>query len=380
MAKLPIEITGNNRDFVAKLNEAKQKIKQTFQGASIGGMGTFLSASVWGAVATVVYKITQSIGAMISEFHELRSEARAFGTSTGEMVKLSDMATYSGSKLSDLLAVLGKLRDLQVQAALGSTQAATALAALGLSAETISKMSPAEQLVAVSKALEAIADPAQRAAVSLAIFGKMPEEIKAFAEAYDQINKIVDSKKIDETSQAWDTLSGKIKEVTRSLIDFSKIAAIINYLNGKEWNDKMVELFGGKENLEKYEQAMREGGVPGFEGEGEAGKAGKAGKATPDQDAAGKAGKATPNQAAAVEQVAKGFAGVPLIAQQHLPVDEFRRIGGFEDSMRLDAIAPAEKHAEEQIQVSKEILDHVMKVYEAMKSMDEKTPAPGGKF
>ena len=374
MAKLPIEITGNNRDFVAKLNEAKQKIKQTFQGASIGGMGTFLSASVWGAVATVVYKITQSIGAMISEFHELRSEARAFGTSTGEMVKLSDMATYSGSKLSDLLAVLGKLRDLQVQAANGSVQAATALAALGLSAETISKMSPAEQLVAVSKALEAIADPAQRAAVSLAIFGKMPEEIKAFAEAYDQINKIVDSKKIDETSKAWDILSGKIKEATRSLIDFSKIAAIINYLNGKEWNDKMVELFGGKENLEKYEQAMREGGVPGFEGEGKVG----APKTNPQKPAADGAqvGKATPNQAAAVEQVAKGFAGVAPIAQQHLPVDEFRRIGGFEDGLGHGGIAPAE----EQVQISKEIRDHVMKVYEAMKSMDEKTPPQGGKF
>ena len=336
MAKLPIEITGNNRNFIAKLNEVKQKIQKTFQGASIGGMGTFLSASVWGAAATATYKVGQAISETIKEFRELRSEARAIGTTTAEMSRLSDMAAFSGTKLSDMTSILGRLRDLQIQAAIGSVQAATALAAVGLSAEKVARMSPAEQLRAVSQALDAIPDKAQRAAVSLALFGKMPEEIDAMATAFEGLQDEAASKNLEQASKGWDLITGAIKQAAKEALAYTET---MRTLRGYGYLADLIEAANAE-----------------------------------------KAGKATPDQAAAVEKVAKGFAGVTPIAQQHLPVDEFRRIGGFEDSMRLDAIAPAEKHAEEQVQVSKEILDHVMKVYEAMKSMDEKTPALGGKF
>jgi hypothetical protein len=332
MPEQKIKISGDNSDFLSKLAQAKTKIKQTFQGASIGGMGSFLTASIWGAVATAAYKVTQSIGATISEFRELRSEAMAIGTTTAEMARLSDMAVFSGTKLSDMTAVLGKMRDLQIQAANGSVQAATALAALGLSAEKVASMSPAEQLRAVSAALEAITDPAQRAAVSLAIFGKMPEEVNALAKAFQGLQLEILSKHLDQVSKGWDLVAGNIKQATKAAFAFGGIMMTLRQLgNFKDF------LEGGK---------------------GE------------------KVGAAQPAQATAAAQVAKGFAGVQTMAQQQLPVDQFRRIGAAWPGMGLGGMAPAE----EQVQVSKEIRDHVMKVYEAMKSMDEKTPAPEGKY
>jgi hypothetical protein len=331
---LLIDIKANIRDVTDKLGKLKQNLQDTVKGSQAGSLSGLITASMAGIAATAAYKIAQSMGSMLEAFKQLRIEAAALGVTTVEMAGLADVANYAGVNLQSLSSTLSKLTMIENQAALGSADATMKLAAMGLSLESLSKMDAKQKLMAIKDGIMGINDAAERYAVSMAIFSQTPEQLALVGDAFSGLQLDNTNASIERASKSWTTLYSAIKQVGKVLISLHPIMKALEL-------PQMIKKDLGIGNKAK------QGTAEEFWASGD-------------------------QQAAAGSVARKIGAGGSISAT---PVDQMRRIGAFMPG-GSGSLAPMQ----EQVQVSKEIRDHVMKVYEAMKSVDDKTPGLGAKF
>jgi hypothetical protein len=309
------------------LTALRGKIKQMFQGASIGGAGSFLTASLWGAVATGAFKLAQAFREAVDHFRDLRAEGAKLGITTAEMSRLANAADFAGTRLAAATSMLGILRNMEIKAALGSKEAQVALDAVGLSADKLARMDAAQRIAALNEAIKAIPDSATRAAVAMQ-FGTTPEELNQVASGITSINTALLDAQWDKIVAGWDAVTSSIKQATRAMMAFS--------------------VFG--------QQLKLAGALAGL---------------IPKESAGGNVGNA-----AAQKQLAQNVAGVKLpsmAAAIQEPVDQMRRIGGFMPTTSGDGM-------QSQVDVSREILSNLVKAADALRSLDKKTPDMGAKY
>ena len=168
-------VSGANQAAGAMDKMGKQAAKtakdvNTLKNIAIGAVlakGAMAAANAFRSASSAVAGYVSSIRQTADASGKL---AARLGMSVESLQGLQMAAQMAG--VSDLTPVLQKMSITLGQAASGAKPAMEALAGIGLSIDDLAGMSPDEQFKAIAAAINAIPDPAARAAAAVRIFGE----------------------------------------------------------------------------------------------------------------------------------------------------------------------------------------------------------------
>ena len=138
-----------------------------------------------------------SVSATISAFHAAMEDGGRladFSDQTGiavdKLVVLERAFENNGMAADDMGKVVNKMQKFLVEAGESGSTASEKLHGIGLFSAELLKLSPDEQFQKIAETIAAIPDPAQRAAMSMEIFGKSGGKLQAlFKDMQGQINQ-----------------------------------------------------------------------------------------------------------------------------------------------------------------------------------------------
>ncbi len=161
-----VELYADDSRLVRGLRSAQQKLAAF--GAAVRGIGSQLALLGAGILAPlgVAAHVFADTGSQLADM-----SART-GVSVEALSELGYAAQQSGSSLEDVEKSVRTMQRTITAAVAGSDQAATALGRLGLSAEQLAGLNPAQQFSAIATALQDIPDPTTRAATAMSVLGK----------------------------------------------------------------------------------------------------------------------------------------------------------------------------------------------------------------
>lgn len=157
-------------DKMGKQAQRTAKDVNTLKNIAIGAVlvkGAMAAANAFRSASSAVAGYVSSIREAADASGKL---AARLGMSVKALQGLQMAAQMAG--VSDLTPVLQKMSITLGQAASGAKPAMEALAGIGLSIDDLAGMSPDEQFKAIAAAINAIPDPAARAAAAVRIFGE----------------------------------------------------------------------------------------------------------------------------------------------------------------------------------------------------------------
>lgn len=155
---------------IAEKNAAQIEARYKRMGDVARSVGAALGAAI------SVAGITQFIKATVDGIDALNDLKDATGASIENLSALEDIALRTGTSMDSVGTALVKLNQVLNTAKPGS-EAAKALEAIGLSAEELRKIDPAEALLEIAKALATYADDGEKARLVQLLFGKSIREV-----------------------------------------------------------------------------------------------------------------------------------------------------------------------------------------------------------
>lgn len=210
-----VELATKDDALTRGLRNASAKLKAW--GASVASMGKkFLAAGLGGATALgLATKLLVDYGS------ELTDMSARTGVSIDSLASFKFAAEQTGASLEDVEGGVRKMQKSLVEAVGGSQEARKALEGIGLSVERLAGMSPDEQFRAVSTALAAVPNPANRTAAAMAIMGKsatkllpMMQELAEQEARFKELGlgfSAADAKKADDLGDSFDELTAVLK-------------------------------------------------------------------------------------------------------------------------------------------------------------------------
>jgi hypothetical protein len=138
---------------------------------SLLAIGTALAGAAGLGALGAAAVATARLGGQLSDL-----SART-GISARSLIVLRQAFQDAGVGAEAVGGTINRLQRTIVEAASGGGAAADALAGLGISAQSIATLAPEDQFSQVAAAISSIADPAQRSAAAMAIFGKSGAEL-----------------------------------------------------------------------------------------------------------------------------------------------------------------------------------------------------------
>ena len=221
-----VSISCDNKNLLAGLREAGQKIQETsrtFSAASsslnpslnVGGADAFRSAlrevrreaeqtanaakklsdrfvitagDVWHAFSGMARGLSSLLGGVGDQFDKMTLRT---GLSAEALSEYAHAAEMCGASISDVEGAMRSMAAQLVAAQNGSSRAQKAFSILGLSVDAIAGRSPEEQFDAIARAISSIEDPTQRAGAALKIFGSAGTSLlPLFAQGPDGLAKL----------------------------------------------------------------------------------------------------------------------------------------------------------------------------------------------
>ena len=206
-------------------------------GATLAGAAAKVGSMAIEAAFAVAQKTVQSFGDALNMGGRLAELSDRTGVAVDQLLILERAFQNTGVGADSLGPILNKMQKAIVDAGDGSSKAADAFTKLGIPLSTLQSLSPDEQLRAIGKAIAGIPDPAERAAVSMEIFGKsggalnqmfadMDGEIDTAKSQLGTLPQIMKegAKQFDRISDAVVIISGKFVEFAAGIIDKVKPA------------------------------------------------------------------------------------------------------------------------------------------------------------
>jgi hypothetical protein len=222
-------------------------------GAGIAGAAAKAGSMVIEAAFAAAQKTVQGFGDALDMGGRLADLSERTGVAVDKVMLLERAFENTGVGADSLGPILNKMQKAIVDAGDGSSKAADAFTQLGIPLSTLQDLSPDEQLRAIGKAIASIPDPAERAAVSMEIFGKsggalnqvfanmdgeletakaqlgsLPEVMKAGAAQFDKISDnltVIGGKFVEFAAGIIDKVKPALDALTTALtrIDAAKI-------------------------------------------------------------------------------------------------------------------------------------------------------------
>lgn len=208
-----VELTADDGPLTRGLAVAQRKLKAW--GESLTAIGSRLAAGggVIGAPLAAAAKTFVDGGAALSDM------SKRTGVAVETLSALGYAAEQGGADLDTVEKALRKISMEAVKAAGGGQEATEALAALGLSANDLKNLSPDKMLELVGRKIQALPNPANRAAVAMRLLGEeggtklLPflEQLAAgapeAARALGLVTSTEEANSAKALSQAWKTLT-----------------------------------------------------------------------------------------------------------------------------------------------------------------------------
>ncbi len=161
-----VEIGADTSQLQASLRKMNAVMKEF--GNQVRGIGLAMS----GLGATIIAPLAASTK-IFSDFGDsIAKSAARIGFSVESMSSLGFAARQSGAEAADLEAGMRKLARTVTAADKGSKAAADSLAAIGLTASELQRLSPEGQFKLIADRIAAIQDPTRRAASAMDVLGK----------------------------------------------------------------------------------------------------------------------------------------------------------------------------------------------------------------
>lgn len=129
------------------------------------------------AIQSVASSFTQFTSGAAAAVDRTRQLAQNLGVSYGELRQLQVAADLSGASTDDLAKAFTRAQVTITNAGRGSKEAIGALGRLGLSVKDLATQTTTQQFSAIAGAINAIQNPAERAAAAVAIFGRSGAEL-----------------------------------------------------------------------------------------------------------------------------------------------------------------------------------------------------------
>jgi hypothetical protein len=129
------------------------------------------------AIQSVASSFTQFTSGAAAAVDRTRQLAQNLGVSYGELRQLQVAADLSGASTDDLAKAFTRAQVTITNAGRGSKEAVGALGRLGLSVKDLATQTTTQQFSAIAGAINAIQNPAERAAAAVAVFGRSGAEL-----------------------------------------------------------------------------------------------------------------------------------------------------------------------------------------------------------
>jgi hypothetical protein len=195
--------------------------------ASVVNPATLAAAGI-AAIGAAASAVVSGLSALESETERLQNAADKLGVSFGFIETLEQAAAMSGVSFESVNSAMTKLLKTLAGADEESKAATAALDRLGVSLEDIKGKNSEEQLKLIGERLQAIEDPAKRAAAATAIFGKSGAELLPFFQnlgvAEQTLNRFnarlseVDAGRVLALGDSFDAVKASLSGVSNELL------------------------------------------------------------------------------------------------------------------------------------------------------------------
>jgi hypothetical protein len=181
-----------------------------------------VAAGIGGVIAGAfsVAAVEQFFTSTINGIDALNDLADATGASIENISALEDVALRTGSSFDTVSTALVKLNDVLKEAKPGSVQAET-LKAIGLSAEELKRIDPAEAMLKVAQALAKFADDGNKARIVQELFGKSIREVAPFLKDLAEKGKL-NGTVTREQAEAADAFNKELAKLSKNITDVSR--------------------------------------------------------------------------------------------------------------------------------------------------------------
>jgi len=194
-----------------------QQIESSFSGMKVAAAG--IGAALAGAFS--VAGVVSFVRATVDGLDRLNDLSDATGASIENLSALEDIAARTGTSMDTVADAVVKLNKTLADASKPGSDAANALAALGLNAEALKRLDPAEALRQVSVALAGFADNGNKARLVQELFGKSVQQVapllKDLAEA-GQLNATVTT----EQAKAAEAFNKQLFAMGKNAVDVAR--------------------------------------------------------------------------------------------------------------------------------------------------------------
>jgi len=167
IATLAVDLVANTKKFVLpskQIQSFASDVKSA--GLKIAGLASAITPLLAGAgIAALVKQQYEAVDATAKLADRL-------GATTEEIIALRHASDLAGPGAEAMDTALGKLTRTLGEAVGGSETAAEAFNMLGLNVAELAQKSPAEAFMDIADAMENVANPAQKAALAVGMFGK----------------------------------------------------------------------------------------------------------------------------------------------------------------------------------------------------------------
>lgn len=209
----------------AARNKADAAAKaQNGLGNSLGGLGTAASlarGAITGMLAGLslgsMFAFVKNINDGVDGLNDLKD---ATGASIENLSALEDVALRTGTSIDTVGAALVKFNQVLGDAKPGSTQAA-ALKAIGLSAEELRRVDPAEALRQTAVALSQFADDGDKARLVQELFGKSVKDVAPFLNDLAEKTELVGTVTAEQAAEA-EKLNKQLAEMSKNATDLAR--------------------------------------------------------------------------------------------------------------------------------------------------------------
>jgi hypothetical protein len=173
----------DNKELQPGLDSSLAKLK-SFAKSAIG-----ISAQLGGLGAAISAPFAVGLHTFSETGDQLQKMSERTGIAASALSELKFAAEQSDTDLGGFETALRRMQKTLGDAENGSGKAAAKFEQIGLSVRELANLSPDEQFSKVAKAIAGIADPTQRAAAAMAIFGKSGTTILPMALELDTLRE-----------------------------------------------------------------------------------------------------------------------------------------------------------------------------------------------
>lgn len=205
--------------------------------------------------------VTSSFRGLVDQLDALNDAADATGSSIENISGLEDVAKRTGGSLDDVTSILVKFNGVLKEAD-GKNGVSQALKAIGLDANDLRKMDPAEALQKTAEALAGYADDGNKARLVQELFGKSVKEAAPFLKDLAGQGKLNAKVTSDQAAAAEAfnkqlfTLNANINSVARD-VAANLLPAFNSYLDKLKSVVNFSKINGAADGAKAYQAAIK---------------------------------------------------------------------------------------------------------------------------